>query len=545
MSRVRVAAAAGLGLPARRQECSRMWHGEPAVHVSSKKNNEQGRMNGDVVKVDVVENLLAFLKSPDEANLLSKAEIEAVWGLLAELALRTGDSASISDLLWEDSLPLPDAERLAAHRKVRPEALGEFLCRPDLPPDVLLSHVRREQRPAVLHQLAKKPDLPAAVYGQLAKSQAVSVQSLLMSNTSVPLAAKRTVVERYAKQPEHQVGYHNDDLLHKLRDEPGLHPAAFDVAHRHWSPERLLEVCSRWSGLRPDQAETLLTVAEAVLSDGTYNCSVRTRAEQTVRTIAAYPNLPDSVLDRLEAVAGLLHDPSGHFVELAADARASQAADRTVGALSGMSRTELADLVAAGEIRTETQVLAAADNPVFDLGLACELVSNLPAVHSVFHAPVRDRFVDAVAVSPACLVRLCHDGSGWSFDDWPDWPATQRVFIAASSEALIEALDVARPYPASRCFVELAAVQYSGPGLTDDVVAQFAWVGSDLDYINQTRRVQPHVEQVRERVCRFLLERLGTDPDGWEAFAAIVDCSVPLGAAADVAALAADPPVQK
>ena len=105
------------------------------LHVCRCRDTGSLDWSGDVVRVDIVEDLLRYLK-------MKSLDVEhppdsSAWVVAAELALRTGDAGCISDLLCEPALPLPCAGRLAAHKKARPGALAVFLCRPDLPSDVL------------------------------------------------------------------------------------------------------------------------------------------------------------------------------------------------------------------------------------------------------------------------------------------------------------------------------------------------------------------------------------------------------------------------
>ena len=510
------------------------------LHVCGCRNAGLLEGPGDVVKVDIVEDLLRFLKNPDVVH----PPNDPAWLLATELALLTGDGGCVSGLLCSLSLPLPSAERLAAHRKASPEALAVFLCRPDLPPDVLLGFVRRERRAAVLAPVAMTQGLPDAVYCQLAKSQAVSVQSRLMTNPSASPATKRTVFERYVQRSVVFDGY-DRRVLQALLNEPDLHPAAFDMALTCWLPDRLLQVCSQWSNIRPDQADALLTVAEDLLRPGTADPTVEMWVERAVCAMASHPNLPDSVLDRLDVVAELHSDPDGVVAEAVDAARGRPEVEQADELLRTASYTQLSDRIAANAIYTEAHIVAVSQNPVFDLGLACQLAESFSPLHSVFDTNlVADRFVSAAVATPADLVQVLMSGRGWSFDAWLAANATQRVFTGASPDALIEALTVARPRPAWRRFVELAAAAHSCSALTDEVLAHFGWSDSDLAS-SRTRFTCSLMELVRERVWGFLLGRLGTDPVVWTAFASIVDGSVPLGAAAELAALAADPPDQQ
>ena len=487
------------------------------------------------MKVDVVENLLTFLKSPD----VDCPPDDSAWVLAAELALRTGDSGCISDTLCERSVPLPSAVRLAAHRAAKPEALGTFLSRPDLPPDVLLGFIRREQRPAVLLPVASTPDLSDAVYSQLAKSQAVSVRSALLENPSVPPAVQLAVFERYVSQT-HVSDEHARHVQQVLRDEPDLHQAAFDAARSCWEPHRLLHVFSRMSGLHPDQTVFLLTVVADMLQESfPVAWSVSGRVERALCAIASHPELSDSVLTHFDAVAVQLSDPSGVVAEAAAEARARHAADQTIASLCSASRSELSDAVAAGTVRTDLQILAMSENPVFDLGLVCQLFGKLSTIrHSLNFAAV-GRFVGAASASPADLLQVFTScPPHWSFEHWLTADVTLRVFTDASSDELIEALAVARPQAAWRRFVELAAAAHNSAALTDEVIAHFGWASPDTAYISRIRTVQPQVTLISERVYQFLLERLGTDPAVWAAFSSIVDGSVSLGDTADLAVLA-------
>ena len=493
------------------------------------------------MKVDIVEDLLRYLK-------MKSLDVEhppdsSAWVVAAELALRTGDAGCISDLLCEPALPLPCAGRLAAHKKARPGALAVFLCRPDLPSDVLLGFVQRERRATVLAPVATKQGLPDAVYSLLGKSASVSVQSQLIANPSVPAAAKRAVFERFVHR---RVVFdeHDRRVLQTLRNDPDMHQWVFDTALPCWSPDRLLWVCSSWSNLRPDQVDVLLTVAEDMLHLPRANSVRPAQVELAMCAMASHPNLPDSVLDRLEGVALLLL-AAGHDVcaEMVATARGYPAAAQADKVLRSASRSELSDAISAGDINTPARIVAVSKNPVFDRDLACRLVASLPALHDVFDdCSIADRFVGAAVASPADLMHVLMSGS-WSHENmnWLAADTTQRVFTGASPDELIEALTVARPRPAWRRFVELAAAAYSCAALTDDVVAHFGWSDSDLATSN-TRFTRSLMELVREHVWTFLLGRLGTDPAVWAAFMSIVDRSVPLGETADLAALAADPP---
>ena len=509
-------------------------------HVARRTRRAFYTRKDDVVKVDVVENLLTFLKNPDAD---SPPDVSA-WALAAELALRTGDSGCISDMLLEQSVPVPSAERLAAHRKVNPGALGTFLSRPDLPSDVLLNYIRREQRPVVLAPVASAPDLPDAVYSQLAKSQAVSVRSALLENPSVLPAVKLTVFERYVSQTDVPDG-HARHVHHVVSAEPALHQAAFDAARSCWEPHRLLEVFPRWSGLHPDQTDFLLTVAENMLrADPTSHGMYRDRVEQALRSIATYPGLSDSVLAHFDAVAELmLPDLSGFVAQAVKDAHARHAADQTGPSLRSASRSQLSSRITAGTVRTEAQVLALAKNPVFDPGLASQLLVKLSTVrHSLGFESV-DRFVAAAVASPADLLQvLMSCRQEWSFEHWLGSDTVLRVFADASSDELIEALTVARPQPAWRRFVELATAAHNSTALTDDVIAHFGWQSPETAYISQQRTVQPYVALIRDRVGLFLLRRLGTEPAVWSAFSSIVDGSVSLGDTADLAVLAGTSP---
>ena len=487
------------------------------------------------MRVDVVEKLLTFLKSPD----VDCPPDDSAWVLAAALALRTGDGGCISDTLCERSVPLPSAVRLAAHREAKPGALGTFLSRPDLPPDVLLGFVRREQRPAVLLPVASTPDLPEAVYGQLAKNQSVSVQFRLMENPSVPPAVKLAIFERYVTRP-FVTASHDGHVREALRDEPDLHRSAFDTAQPCWEPHRLLQFFSRMSGLHPDQTVFLLTVVEDMLQESfPVGRSVSGRVERALCAIASHPELSDSVLTQLDAVAVQLSDPSGVVAEAAAEACARHAADQTIASLCSASRSQLSSAITAGTVRTDLQVLAMAENPVFDLGLVRQLFGKLPTIrHSLDFAAV-DRFVGAAVATPADLLQvLMSCRQHWSFEHWLCSDVTLRVFTDASPGELIEALTVARPRAVWRRFVELAAAAHNSTALTDEVVAHFGWVSAETSYISQTKTVQPCVTLIRERVYQFLLRRLGTDPAVWSAFSSIVDGSVSLGATADLAVLA-------
>ena len=493
------------------------------------------------MRVDVVDNLLTFLKT--KSSDVDCPPDDSAWVLAAELALLSGDADCVSDLLYEPALPLPCAERLAAHKKARPGALGTFLSRPDLSADVLQSYIRREQRPAVLLPVASAPDLPDVVYSQLAKSQAVSVLSALLENSSVLPAVKLTVFERYVSQTNVSDG-HARHVQQVLRDEPDLHQAAFDAARSCWEPHRLLKVFSRWSGLHPDQTDFLLTVAENMLRDDPKNRSVRDRVERALRGIASRPGLSDSVLAHFDAVAALmLPDLSGFVAQAVNDAHARHAADQTVASLSSASRSQLSSAIDAGTVRTEAQVLAMAENPVFDRDLAGQLCTKLLTIrHSLGFESV-DRFVGAASASPADLLQVLMPCSqDWSFEHWLCSDVVPRVFADASPDELIEALTVARPQATWRRFVEVAAAAHSCSALTDEVIAHFGWTSPEPAYISQTRTVQPYVALIRERVCLFLLKRLGTDPAVWSAFSSIVDGSVSLGDTADLAVLAGTSP---
>ena len=493
------------------------------------------------MNVAVAKNLSTFLKMKS-LDVDSPPDVSA-WALAAELALRTGDAGCISDLLCEQSLPLPSAARLAAHKKVRPGALGTYLSRPDLPADVLLGHVRAEQRPVVLLPVASAPDLPDVVYSQLAKSQAVSVLSALILNPSVSHAAKLTVFERYVKQTD-VPDEHARHVQQVLRDEPDLHPSAFDAARPCWSPARLLTFFSRCSSLRPDQTVHLLMIAEDVLGGEPAWSSLR-GIDIAVRSIAEHPGLSDSVMTRLETVAGLLPDQNGPTVEAVATARAGHAASQTVTSLSSASCAELVAAIDAGTVRTEPQVLAMAKNPVFDLDLARQLCFNLSSTrHDIQFATV-DRIVAVVVASPADLLRVFISGfSAWSLEHWLAAEVTLRVFGDASPDELVEALTVARWRPEWRRFVELAAAAHNCAALTDEVIAHFGWNNQESALCIGKEAVQPLGVSIRERVYQFLLNRLGTDPAAWAAFSSIVDGSVSLGDTADLAVLAAGCPEQ-
>ena len=378
------------------------------------------------------------------------------------------------------------------------------------------------------------------MYSLLGKSASVSVQSQLIANPSVPAAAKRAVFERFVHR---RVVFdeHDRRVLQTLRNDPDMHQWVFDTALPCWSPDRLLWVCSSWSNLRPDQVDVLLTAAEDMLRSEPSDPRVVARVELALRAVASHPNLPDSVLDRLEKVARLLPDPDWVAAEVTA-ARGYPAAEQADELLRAASRSQLSAAIAAGDVYTEAQILAASKNPVFDPGLACQLAAKLPSLHPVFdQCGPADRFVGAAVTTPADLVHVLMSGSGWFFGNWLSADTTQRVFTGASPDELIEALTVARPRPAWRRFVELAAAAYSCAALTDDVVAHFGWSGNDHGS-SFTNFVGVYVTLVREHVWTFLLGRLGTDPAVWTAFMSIVDRSVPLGETADLAALAADPP---
>ena len=490
------------------------------------------------MNVAVVTNLSTFLKMK---SLDSPPDVSA-WVLAAELALRTGDAGCISDLLCEPALPLPCAGRLAAHKKVRPGALGTYLSRPDLPADVLLGHVRGEQRPVVLLPVASTPDLSDVVYSQLAKSQAVSVQFRLLENPSVLPAVKLAVFERYVKQTD-VPDEHDRHVRQVLRNELALHPSAFDAARPCWSPARLLSFFSRWSGLRPDQTVHLLVIAEDVLACGPVQWSSLRGVDKAVRCIAEHPGLSDSVLTRLEKVARLLPDPDGVTAEAVADALVVQSACQTVESLRAASHSELVDAIDAGTVRTEPQVLALAKNPVFDLGLARKLCFNLSSTRHDIQFATMDRIVAVVVASPADLLRVFISGlSAWSLEHWLAAEVTLRVFGDASPDELVEALTVARWRPEWRRFVELAAAAHCCAALTDEVIAHFGWANQESAYCIGKEAVQPLAALIRERVYLFLLNRLGTDPAVWSAFSSIVDGSVSLGDTADLAVLAAGCP---
>ena len=488
------------------------------------------------MRVDVVENLLTFLKTKS-SDVDCPPDVSA-WVLAAELALLSGDAGCVSDLLCEPALPLPSAERLAAHKKVRPGAVGTFLSRPDLPADVLLRFIRREQRPAVLRPVASTLGLPDAVYCHLAKSQAVSVLSALLENPSVLPAVKLTVFERCVKRVD-VYGARDRHILVGLHSEPGLHQAAFDTARQCWAPPRLLEFCSQWSNIHPDQTVHLLTVAEDMLRDTPDNQPVVHSVEKALCAVASHPQLSGSVLTHIAAVAAQLPDPYGHIADAVAVACTRHAANQTVESLRAASRSELVDAVAAGTVRTDLQILAMSENPVFDLGLVCQLLAKLSSIHHSLSFAAVDRFVGAASVSPADLLQVFTScPPHWSFEHWLTADVTLRVFTDASSDELVEALAVARPQAAWRRFVELAAAAHNSAALTDEVVAPFGWASPETAYISRIRTVQPLVTLISERVYQFLLGRLGTDPAVWAAFSSIVDGSVSLGDTADLAVLA-------
>ena len=506
------------------------------LHVCGCRGTGSLDWSGDVVRVDIVEDLLRYLKNPD----VEHPPDSAAWVVATELALLTGDADCVSGLLSSLLLPLPCAERLAAHKKATPEALAVFLCRPDLPPEVLLGFVQGERRATVLAPVATKQGLPDAVYSLLGKSASVSVQSQLIANPSVPTAVKRTVFERFVQRPA-VFDDHDRRVLHTVRNDPDMHQWVFDTALPCWSPDRLLEVCPQWSNLRPDQADVLLTAAEDMLRSEPSDPRVVARVELAVRAVASHPNLPDSVLDRLDVVAAL-HPYRNRVAAEVTAARGRPAAEQADELLRAASRSQLSAAIAAGDVYTESQILAASKNPVFDTGLACQLAAKLPSLHPVYDQCVlADRFVGAAVTTPAELVHVLMSGSGWFFEIWLSADATQRVFTGASPDELIEALTVARPQPAWRRFVELAAAAHSCSALTDEVLAHFGWSDSGLA-TSDTRFTRSLMELARERVWGFLLRRLGTDPAVWTAFTSIVDGSVPLGDTADLAALAADPP---
>ena len=497
------------------------------------------------MRVDIVEDLLRLLKDPD----VERPPDDPAWLLATELALLAGDKDCLTGLLCVQSLPLPCAERLAAHRNATPEALGAFLCRPDLPPDVLLGFVRGERRASVLAPVAMRQGLPDEAYSEMAACQAVSVQSLLMGNPSVPAAAKRAVFERYVKRCV--TGNANGDDLDRrvqqaLCHDTDLHQWAFDTALPCWEPDRLLEVCSAWKGLRPDQIDVLLGVAEDMMLPPARSGAAARRVEKALCGLAARPGLPDSVLDRMASVAELFPSLNRYAAVAVAEARCRPGREKAAGMLRAASRTELSDLIAAGEIRKDFQILAVAENPGFDLGLACELAASFPSLHPVFAGTAADSFVDAAVASPADLLRVLMSTPGFSAKDWFDASATHRAFTGASPGELVEALTVARPSPMWRRFVELAAAAHCSSSLTDDVVACFGWSDSSTGFDGLSTGYRDQLTAlVRGRVWEFLMGRLGTDPAAWAAFAAIVDCSVPLGETADLAALAADPDAQQ
>ena len=491
------------------------------------------------MRVDLVENMLTFLKNPD----VDSPPDDSVWALAAELALRTGDAACVSALLSEQAVPLPSAERLAAHGKVRPVALGTFLSRPDLPPEVLLSYIRREQRPGVLLPIAEMQGLSDAVYSQLAKSQAVSVLSALIVNTTVPPVVKQAVFERCAARIDVHGG-RDRHVMQGLVAEPDLHQAAFDTARQYWAPPRLLEFCSQWSNLHPGQTAHLLTIAEDMLRDTPGDSSVQLSVEKAVCNVGSHPRLSDSLLTRIAAVAAQLPDPYGHIADAIAVAGIRQAGHQTVTSLRAASRAELVDAVAAGTVRTEPQVAAMTENPSFDRDIARQLLVKLPSIRHSLDFEAVDRFVGAASVSPADLLQVLMPVlPHWSFEHWLTADVTLRVFTDASSDELIEALDVARPQATWRRFVELAAEKNNSAALTDEVLAHFGWQSTETAVIAQTRTVLPLAALIRGRVYQFLLRRLGTDPAAWSAFSSIVDGSVSLGATADLAVLAGSRPV--
>ena len=493
------------------------------------------------MKVDIVEDLLRYLKNPD----VVRSQDDPAWVLATDLALLYGDAECVSGLLCSVLLPLSCAERLAAHKKATPEALAVFLCRPDLPPDVLLGFVRTERRSAALQPVAKTQGLPVEVYSLLAKSRAVSVWSALISNPSVPAAAKLAVFALFVKRFM-SLDDHDRRVLQALLDDPALHQPAFDLAVKSWKPDRLLWVCSSWSNLRHDQVDVLLTIAEDMLHLPRADSVRPAQVDRAMCAMASQPYLTDSILDRLEPIAMLLL-AAGRDVcaEMVATARGYPAAAQADKVLRSAGRSELVDAITAGGINTQAQIVAVSENPVFDRDLACRLVASLPALHDVFDdCSIADRFVGAAVASPADLMHVLMSGS-WSHENmnWLAADTTQRVFTGASPEELIEALTVARSRPAWRRFVELAAAAHSPTALTDEVVAHFGWSGNDPGS-SHTTFVGVYVTLVREHVWNFLLGRLGTGPAVWAAFMSIVDRSVPLGATADLAVLA-DPPEQQ